>query len=53
MAIAIEAAELMEHFMWIEDSKAAEALLEKKEMKLKRKWQIFWRICFHSVPATT
>ena len=35
MAIAIEAGELMEHFMWIEDSKAAEALLEKKRDEIE------------------
>ncbi len=35
MAIAIEAGELMEHFLWMEDSKAAEALLDKKRDEIE------------------
>lgn len=36
MAIAIEAAELMEHFMWTENAQASEAQLEKKREEIER-----------------
>ncbi len=35
MAIAIEAGELMEHFMWAEDSKAAQRALEEKREEIE------------------
>lgn len=35
MAIAIEAAELMEHFMWAENAKASEEILEKKRQEIE------------------
>lgn len=53
MAIAIEAAELMEHFMWTENAQASEAQLEKKEKKLSVNLLIFSSICFPYVLATT